>query len=126
MTISCVFQVRRIWEHSNRGWDGFGFFLKTRIGFEAGSGFVIIYPTPPRPAPDIKMQIYPLYPTKYQKNSTYKYLLPLSFLGFISGNANILFSVLILFFFLFELIFQIKKFSSLDFESLVSNPYSFF
>ena len=48
MAISRVFRVtrpapprlERVWEHKNRGWDGFKFKKKTRIGFGAGSGLV--------------------------------------------------------------------------------------
>ena len=72
MAISWVFRVtrpapprlERVWEHKNRGWDGFRFKKKTRIGFGAGSGLVIICPAPPR------IWIYKFTPT-------YKYLLPI-------------------------------------------------
>ena len=49
MTISRVFRVTcpdpSLLE---RVWDRFKFFLKTRIGFGAGLGLVIICPAPPR------------------------------------------------------------------------------
>ena len=72
MAISRVFRVtrptplrlERVWEHKNRGWDGFRFKKKTRIGFGAGSGLVTICPAPPR------IWIYKFTPT-------YKYLLPI-------------------------------------------------
>ena len=72
MAISRVFRVtrpapprlERVWEHRNRGWDGFRFFKKTRIGFGAGSGLVTICPAPPRM-------------WNYKFTPTYKYLLPI-------------------------------------------------
>ena len=67
MTISRVCRVTR---PNQDGYEstviedgtGLGLIFKTQIEFRAGSGFVIICP-----APDIKLQVYPLYLTKYQK-----------------------------------------------------------
>ena len=77
MAISRVFWVtcpnlpllEQVWEHRNRGWAGFSFFLKTQIGFGVGIGF-----SNNLTRPEYEITTLP---------STYKYLLHFIISGFL-------------------------------------------
>ena len=66
---------------------GLGLIFKTRIGFRAGLGFVIICLAPPYP--EYKITSLPFIFYKIPKNSTYKYLFPVSSLPLLPFNTKI-------------------------------------